>query len=94
LVDFHPVRCETAQAMQLIRALRAQLHEMTTQLAQVERRDVTLMKRGRASALRLQASALRRDIKEAQALIDQLQRRYLLSDERPRPAEGSPVGPR
>jgi hypothetical protein len=73
--------------MQLIRALRAQLHEMTSQLAQVERHDVVLMKRGKASAMRLQASALRRDINEAQALIDRLQRRYLLSDERPRPTK-------
>ena len=67
--------------MQLVRALRDQLSELTAQLAQVERQDVTLMKKGRASAVRLHAAALRRDIKEAQALIEQLQRRYLPGDE-------------
>ncbi|MBV8785210.1 MAG: hypothetical protein JOZ00_00795 [Mycobacterium sp.] len=73
---------EAAQAMQLVRALRDQLSELTAQLAQVERQDVTLMKKGRASAVRLHAAALRRDIKEAQALIEQLQRSYLPTDER------------
>ena len=57
-----------------------QLHDMTTQLARVERQDVTTMRKGRASAVRMEASALRRDIKEAQALIDQ--RRYLNGEER------------
>jgi len=66
--------CEAAQAAELVRALRHQLHDMTTQLARVERQDVTTMRKGRAAALR-------RDIKEAQALIDQLQRRYLNGEE-------------
>lgn len=98
LVDFPPVnpsQCdyfamgasEAAQAMQLVRALRDQLNELTAQLAQVERQDVTSMKKGRASAVRLHATALRRDIKEAHALIEQLQRRYLASDERGAPAK-------
>lgn len=52
------------------------------QLAQVERQDVTVMKKGRASAVRLHAAALRRDIKEAQDLIDQLKHRYLNGGER------------
>ena len=78
---------EAAQAMQLVRALRDQLSELTAQLAQVERQDVTLMKKGRASAVRLHAASLRRDIKEAQALIDQLQRHYLTSDEPVAPAK-------
>jgi hypothetical protein len=34
-------RREVAHALELVRALRHQLHEMTTQLARVERQDVT-----------------------------------------------------
>jgi hypothetical protein len=71
--------CEAAQAVELVRALRHQIHEMTTQLARVERQDVTGRK-GRA--VRMEAAELRRDLKEARALIDQLQRRYLNGDER------------
>jgi hypothetical protein len=74
-------RCEVAQALELVRALRHQLREMTAQLAWVERQDVT-GSNGRACAMRMQAAALRRDIHKAQFLIDQLQRRYLDSDER------------
>ena len=66
--------CATAQAVELVRALRDQLHYMTAGLAWVEHQDVT----GSTSrALRMEAAELRRDIKEAQALIVQLQRRYL-----------------
>ena len=32
---------DAAQAVELVRALRHQLHEMTTRLARVERQDVT-----------------------------------------------------
>ena len=70
--------CQVAQALELIRALRHQLHNMTTQLAWVERQDVTATN-GRACAMRMEAAELRRDIHEAQALIDQL-RRYLNGD--------------
>ena len=73
--DYQP-----AQAVELVRALRHQLHCMTTQLARVERQGVTA-RNGRACAVRMEASPLRRDIKQAQALIDQLQRRYLTGDE-------------
>ena len=66
--------------MELIRALRHQLDEMTTRLVWVERQDVT-SKNGRACTMRTEASALRRDIQEAQLLIDRLQRRYLNGDE-------------
>ena len=66
---------EAAQALELVRALRHQLHLMTTRLAWVERQDVT-GRNGRACALRLEAAKLSRDIKEAQALIDRLKRRY------------------
>jgi hypothetical protein len=70
---------DAAQAVELIRALRHQLDEMTTQLAWVERQDVT-GRNGRACAMRMEAAALRRDIQEAQFLIDRLRRRYLSGD--------------
>ena len=65
-----------AQAVELVRALRAQLLEMTGQLVWIERQDVT-SRNGRAWAMRVEAAALRRDITEAQILVDRLQRRYL-----------------
>jgi hypothetical protein len=65
-----------AQAVQLIRALRNQLHKMTRQLARLECQPVTDM-HGRASAIRCEAAALLRDISKAQFLIDRLERRYL-----------------
>jgi len=67
--------------VELVRALRHQLDEMTTQLAWVQRQDVT-GRNGRACAMRLEAAALHRDIREAEFLIDRLQRRYLNGDER------------
>src|SRR6516162_8152063 len=72
---------DAAQAVELVRALRDQLHKMTAQLAWVIRQDVT-SRNGRACAMRVEAAALRRDIREAQFLIDRLQRRYLNGDER------------
>ena len=68
-------RCEVAQAVELVRALRHELHEMTTQLARVERQGVG--KNSRACAMRMEAAALRRDIHEARFLIERLERRYL-----------------
>jgi hypothetical protein len=70
---------DVGQAVELVRALRAQLLQMSDQLAWIERRDVTL-RNGRAGAMRIEAAALRRDIKNAQILIDRLQRRYLDDD--------------
>jgi len=67
--------CEAAQAVELVRALRHQLHKMTTQLARVNGQGVT-GRSHRARAMRLEAAALRRDIREAQVLIDRLERRY------------------
>jgi hypothetical protein len=67
---------QAAQAVELIRALRHQLQEMTTQLAWVERQDVT-GENGRVCAMRLEAAALRRDIREAEFHIDRLQCCYL-----------------
>jgi hypothetical protein len=69
---------DAAQAVELVRALRDQLHEMTHQLVRLERQDVTGTS-SRASAIRCEAAALRRDISEAEILIDRLQRRYLNS---------------
>jgi len=67
---------QVAQAVELVRALRDQLQEMTTHLAWVERQDVT-SRNGRACAMRMEAAALRRDIEEAQFLIDRLLHGYL-----------------
>lgn len=68
-----------AQAAEFIRALRVQLREMTGRLTWIERQGVT----GQSSReIRLKAAALRREIQEAQILIDRLQRRYLYGDER------------
>jgi hypothetical protein len=67
---------DVAHAVELVRALRVQLAEMTSQLAWIERQDVT-GRNARACAMRIEAAALRRDINEAQILIDRLQRRYL-----------------
>jgi hypothetical protein len=71
--------CQAAQAAALVRALRHQLHEMTIQLARLERQGIT-GRNGRACAVRLEAAALRRDIRQAKVLIDRLQRRYLNGD--------------
>ena len=68
---------QAAQAVELVRALRHQLHEMTSQLAWAERHGVG--RNRRACEIRMEAAELRRDIEEAQALIDQL-RRYLNGD--------------
>jgi hypothetical protein len=68
--------CNRVQAVELIRALRSHLREMTAQLAWLEPQDVSA-NNGRASEMRTDAATLRRDIQEAQAHIDRLQRRYL-----------------
>lgn len=65
---------DQAQAVELIRALRDQLKEMTAQLAWVERREVTSMS-GPARA-RTSEAVLRRDIAAAEMHIDRLYRRY------------------
>ena len=68
--------CSRAQAVELIRALHGQRREMTTQLASLQSQELAATN-GRASEMRRDAAALRRDIQEAQAHIDRLQRRYL-----------------
>ena len=67
---------QAAQAMKLVHALRAQFTVMTSRLTWVERQDVT-RSNARACAMRMERAALRRDIQEAQFLIDRLQHRYL-----------------
>ena len=74
--DFSVRGCQTAQAVEFVRALRAHLLQMTNRLAWIERQDV-IVRNARASAMRIEAAALRRDIQEACFLIDGLQRRYL-----------------
>jgi hypothetical protein len=72
--------CQAAQAVEFVRALRVQLLEMTSRLAWVEQQDVT-RSNARACAMRRERAALRRDIQEAQFLIDRLQHRYLGGNE-------------
>ena len=81
--------CDPAQAVELIRALRDHLREMTQHLARVEGRYVPGPD---GHPARLEAVALRRDIAEAQMHVDRLQRRYLSDDERiqQRPVVGQP----
>jgi hypothetical protein len=80
----------TAQAVELVRALRHQLHEMTAQFAWVESQDVTRTNGPSHARCGWKQAALRRDIREAEVLIDRLERRYLSGDERTqqRPAGG------
>ncbi len=51
---------QAAHAVELGRALRDQLHCMTTRLARLDRQDVTS---GKGRAVRREAAELRRDIK-------------------------------
>jgi hypothetical protein len=69
--------CDAEQAWQLVRALRGQVHEMTSRLDWLERQSLTNFSARRAATLRLEIAALRRDINEAQMFISRLQRRYL-----------------
>ena len=73
--------CDAEQAWQLVRALRAQVHEMTRRLDWLERQSLTNFSARRAATLRLEIAALRRDINEAQMFISRLQRRYLADND-------------
>jgi hypothetical protein len=68
---------DVAQAVELVRALCDQLHEMTRQLSRLERQGVTGTNARASATIRHEVAALRRDISKAQFLIDRLQRRYL-----------------
>ena len=70
---------DAAQAMELVCALREPLHEMTCRLVRVERQGFTGTN-SPASAIRCEAAELRRDISEAQILVNRLERHYLNSN--------------
>jgi hypothetical protein len=53
---------DLAQAVELVRALRDQVHAMTRQLARLERQAVTGTNFATSAAVRHEAAALRRDI--------------------------------
>jgi hypothetical protein len=72
---------QTAQALALIRALRENLNEMSAQLAFIERKGAAAKSSSMVSATRLEAAALRRDMNEAQVLIDRLRSHYLTYDD-------------
>jgi hypothetical protein len=72
---------DAAQAAELVRGLRGQLHKMTNELVRLERQHVSGTS-SQASAIRRQAAVLRQDIAQAQSHIDRLQRRYLSGGER------------
>ena len=73
---------DAAQAAELVRGLRGQLHKMTNELVRLERQHVSGTS-SQASAIRREAAVLRQDINEAQTHIKRLQSRYL-------PATGMP----
>ena len=77
--DLPEGECQAAQAAEFIRVLRAHLHGMTSRLAWIERHHVA-GSNARASAMRTEAASLRREINEAQILIDRLLRRYPNAD--------------
>ena len=81
-IHFSVSNHEAAQALKLIRALREVLDELTAELARVEGKAAMTRSKGMASAIRSEAAALRRDISEAQALIDRLRNRYINGDHR------------
>jgi hypothetical protein len=70
--------------VELVRALRAKLNEMTVHLDWVERHAAITSSHSMESAMRSEAAGLRRDIDEALVLINGLQRRYPIADERTR----------
>lgn len=70
---------QVAQAVEFVRALHTHLQKMTSRLAWIERQDVN-GRNERAYAMRIEAAALRRDIHEAQVLIERLHRRYLTTN--------------
>ncbi|MGV0050101.1 hypothetical protein ACRU43_12815 [Mycobacterium colombiense] len=85
-------RWQTAQAVEFTRALRVKLTEMNSKLAWIERQTARASN-ARAGALRVEATTLRRHIKEAEALIARLEQKYL-GREADRPSQRRlPPGP-
>ena len=72
-----------AQAVKFISALRDHVNEMMAQVAWLERKGARAKSSSMVSATRVEAAALRRDIAEAQVLIDRLRSRYSKGDQRP-----------
>jgi hypothetical protein len=64
------------QAVEFIRALRFHVREMTGKLVWIERQTANASN-ARATALRAEAVALRRDIREAEALVGRLTQSYV-----------------
>lgn len=67
---------QVAQAAEFVRALRFELRKMTGQLASLERLHAT-GRSARACAVRTESAELRHDIREAQLLVERLDRLYL-----------------
>lgn len=73
---------EAAQAVKFIITLREHVNEMTAQLARLEDKSARATGASMVAATRVEAAALRRDISEAQLLIERLRTRYLKADQR------------
>ncbi|WP_156686838.1 hypothetical protein [Mycobacterium sp. Marseille-P9652] len=71
---------QVIQASRFIGLLRGQVREMTGRLTWLERHGGN-GRTERQRAMRTEAAALRRDIDEAEILIDRLNRRYLSADD-------------
>lgn len=94
---------QTAQAVEFVRALRAHLVEMNGKVVWIERQSVRASN-ARAGALRMEATTLRRNIKEAESLIARLEHDYLGPEAtgpsprrlspKPRPGAAGPSPPR
>ena len=72
-------RRQIAQAVELKRALRLRLVEMNGKVGWIERQGARASN-ARACALRMEATKLRRDIKEAEFLIARLEQLYLAQE--------------
>ena len=67
---------QVTQAIEFVRLLRGQLAEMNTKIAWIERQTARASN-ARRGALRMEATTLRRNVKEAESLIARLERDYL-----------------
>lgn len=67
---------DAAQAIELVRALRERLHEMTCRLVRLERQGLSGRDSPR-SAILSEATEPRREISGAQILVNRLERNYL-----------------
>lgn len=80
MADDHVIgKSQPVQAANFVRELQWLVGTMTSRLAWVERRSL-MASNARSGALRTEAAGLRRDIREAQSLIERLERCYLARD--------------